>query len=99
MLSWRWILFLNLPITLFACFMTWREIHQPPVETEDDRIDYAGVVTISIGLVALLVALDQAPDDGWGAPIVLGCFAVAHRLALGVRRGRAPRGRHGAGPP
>ena len=76
-LSWRWILYLNLPIALFACFMTWREIHQPPVETEDDRIDYAGVVTISTGLVALLIALDEAPDSGWGAPLVLGCLAVS----------------------
>src|SRR6185436_3621343 len=32
LLSWRWIFFLNLPVTAFACFVTWREVHQPQPE-------------------------------------------------------------------
>jgi hypothetical protein len=42
------------------------EIHQPRPEVEDTRIDYGGIVTVSVGLVALLLAFDQAIDWGWG---------------------------------
>src|SRR5262249_32172499 len=32
-LSWRWTLFINVPIALIAMFVTWREVHQPRAET------------------------------------------------------------------
>ena len=40
LLSWRWIFFLNVPVTAFAVFVTLREIHQPRPEVEDtpDRL-------------------------------------------------------------
>ncbi len=63
-LDWRWIFILNVPIAAFAMFVTWRKVHQPQ-ELADERIDYAGMSTISAGLVLLLVALDQAVDWGW----------------------------------
>src|SRR4029078_12645527 len=66
LLSWRWIFFLNLPVSAFAAFVTWREIYQTPPEVPDTRIDYGGIVTVSVGLVALLVAFDQVIDWGWG---------------------------------
>ena len=43
-LSWRWTLFINVPIGLIAMFVTWREIHQPRGAGERERIDYAGIV-------------------------------------------------------
>src|SRR5215211_3148011 len=58
-LSWRWIFFLNLPIAAIACLVTWRNVHQRQ-ELERGGLDLAGVSTLSIGLVALLLALDQA---------------------------------------
>ena len=62
-LSWRWIFVVNVPIAAFAMFVTWRKVHQPEVLSKE-RIDYAGMATISAGLVLLLLALDQAVD--WG---------------------------------
>jgi EmrB/QacA subfamily drug resistance transporter len=76
LLSWRWIFFLNLPVAAFAMFITWREVHQPRVDIEDTRIDYAGVLTLSVGLVALLLAFDQALDWGWGDPRILFLIAL-----------------------
>jgi EmrB/QacA subfamily drug resistance transporter len=74
-LSWRWILFVNLPVAALACFATWRAIPaSPPAERE--RIDYPGIATISVGLVALLIALDQVTDWGWSDPRVLALFAL-----------------------
>jgi EmrB/QacA subfamily drug resistance transporter len=64
--GWRWILWLNVPICILAILITWREVHQPAEPSAGQRIDYAGIATLSIGLVALLFALDQATDWGWG---------------------------------
>jgi EmrB/QacA subfamily drug resistance transporter len=79
-LSWRWILFANLPIAAIACFATWRAI-PAGAEAERGRIDYPGIATISLGLVALLVALDQVTAWGWGDPRILALFAFC-ALAL-----------------
>jgi EmrB/QacA subfamily drug resistance transporter len=76
LLSWRWIFFLNVPVSAFAAFVTWREIHQPRPEVEDTRIDYGGIVTVSVGLVALLIAFDQVTDWGWGDPRIIGLLAL-----------------------
>jgi EmrB/QacA subfamily drug resistance transporter len=76
LLSWRWIFFLNLPVAAFAVFVTLREIKQDHPEVEDTRMDYAGIVTVSVGLVSLLLAFDQAIDWGWGDPRIIGLFAL-----------------------
>jgi EmrB/QacA subfamily drug resistance transporter len=75
LLSWRWIFFLNLPVSAFAAFVTWREIHQPRPEVEDTRIDYGGIVTVSVGLVSLLLAFDQVTDWGWTDPKIIALLA------------------------
>ena len=75
-ISWRAIFFLNLPVAGFAAAVTWAKIHQPGAGTRE-RIDYAGVLTLSLGLVMLLLALDQSAEWGWGDSRVLGMIAVA----------------------
>jgi len=89
LLSWRWIFFVNVPVAAFGVLATVVAIHQAEPEQNDRRIDYAGVATLSLGLVALLVALDQATDWGWGDPRIialllvcaamLACFAIIER--------------------
>jgi len=79
-LSWRWILFINLPIAAIACFAAWRAI-PATAGTGRERIDYPGIATISIGLVALLVALDQVTAWGWSDPRSLALLALS-ALAL-----------------
>src|SRR3954454_2255562 len=76
LLSWRWIFFLNLPVAAFAVFVTLREIRADHPEVEDTRMDYAGIVTVSVGLVALLLAFDQVIDWGWGDPRIIALLAV-----------------------
>jgi EmrB/QacA subfamily drug resistance transporter len=82
LLSWRWIFFFNVPVTAFAVIVTYLTVHQPKPETEDTRIDYGGIATISVGLVSLLVALDQVDDWGWGDPRILALLALAAVLIV-----------------
>jgi len=77
LLSWRWIFFLNVPVSAFAVLVTYRLVRVAEPEAEEQRIDYPGIATLSIGLVALLVALDQVDDWGWGDPRVIALLAIS----------------------
>ncbi|MFL5865481.1 MAG: MFS transporter [Thermoleophilaceae bacterium] len=74
--GWQWVLVLNLPVAAVACAATWYAIHQPTVEAEDHRIDYAGIASLTFGLIALLLALDQVTDWGLDDPRVVALFAT-----------------------
>lgn len=76
-LSWRWIFFLNVPIAVFAVAVTYWLVHVKEPEPGERRIDYAGITTLSIGLVSLLIALDQIADWGWSDPKVIAMLALA----------------------
>jgi EmrB/QacA subfamily drug resistance transporter len=79
--SWRWIFFLNVPIAAFAVAVVWSSVHLDDVADPDHRIDYTGITAISLGLVSLLIALDQVDDWGWGDPRVIGLLVIA---AVGI---------------
>jgi EmrB/QacA subfamily drug resistance transporter len=79
--SWRWIFFVNVPIAAFAVAVVWSSVHLTDPKDADHRIDYAGITAISVGLISLLIALDQVADWGWGDPRVLAMLAIA---AIGV---------------
>jgi EmrB/QacA subfamily drug resistance transporter len=79
-LSWRWIFFLNVPISVFAVTVTYFLVKVKEPEVGEQKIDYGGIAALSIGLVSLLIALDQVDDWGWGDPKVIGLLAVAALL-------------------
>jgi EmrB/QacA subfamily drug resistance transporter len=85
-LSWRWIFFLNVPIAAFAVLVTYYLVKVKEPEAAEQRIDYPGISTISIGLVSLLVALDQVDDWGWGDPKVVAMLALAAILIVAFVR-------------
>ena len=75
-LGWRWIFYLNLPIAAFAILVTWKVVARDTPTTVDRRLDYMGIATLSVGLLSLLLALDQGSDDGWTHPRILAQFAL-----------------------
>jgi EmrB/QacA subfamily drug resistance transporter len=75
-LSWRWVFFLNLPIAAFAMLVVWRAVPEERVDSADKRMDYRGVGVLSLGVVCVLVALDEGPSDGFGQPWIVGLLVV-----------------------
>jgi len=93
-LSWRWIFFLNVPISAFAVLVTYYLVHVKEPEPGDQRIDYAGIASLSIGLVALLIGLDQVADWGWSDPRVVGLLVLAAVLVAAFVPIERRAGRH-----
>ena len=81
-LSWRWIFFLNVPIAVFAVGVTWFLVHVKEPEPGERQIDYPGIAAISVGLVSLLIALDQIADWGWSDPRVIGLLVLAATMLI-----------------
>jgi EmrB/QacA subfamily drug resistance transporter len=81
-LSWRWIFFINLPVAAAAIAITRRGT---PESRDPDAagVDWAGVVTFSAALTALVLGLIRGNPDGWGSPAVVGCL-IASPLLIGA---------------
>ncbi len=76
LLSWRWIFLVNLPVCALAVLVTWRVVRRDRPEATSERVDYAGIIALSIGLMSLLLSLDLGIDVGWSNPEILGLWAL-----------------------
>ncbi len=81
-LGWRWIQFINVPIAVLVMLGVWRLIPISDIAPARLQIDYRGIVVFSAGLVALLVALDQASAWGWGDWRIIAGLGLAAALIV-----------------
>lgn len=83
--DWRWIFFINVPIAIGVSLAAARFVPASK-PTNKQRIDYAGAITITGGLMSLVYALAQAPSKGWDSATTLGFFGAAAVLlaAFGI---------------
>jgi EmrB/QacA subfamily drug resistance transporter len=94
-LSWRWILFVNVPIGVVAYVAARRYLPESRAELTHRHLDLAGAVTVTAGLVALVYAIVSTETNPWGSaqvllPLVLGVALIALFLFLQARVSRAP---------
>ncbi len=81
-LDWRWIFLVNLPIGAAALALTFLRLAESRDE-EASRVDWAGLVTLSGGLLALVFALLRGNTEGWSSALIVGLFAAAAVLLGG----------------
>jgi EmrB/QacA subfamily drug resistance transporter len=81
-LNYHWLFWLPLILTVLAAVAAVLVVPESPVRTPG-RISLLPAVLLSGWLVALLVALSEAPDWGWGSGRVLGLLAAAVVLSAG----------------
>ncbi|HEV7528564.1 MAG TPA: MFS transporter [Solirubrobacteraceae bacterium] len=75
--SWQSIFFLNLPVAVGAVVIALFAVRESRDETVERSVDVPGVLTLTIGLAALVLALVEGNEWGWGSPRELAMFAVA----------------------
>jgi EmrB/QacA subfamily drug resistance transporter len=78
--SWRLIFWLIVPLAVVALAVMAVSAPESRDETAEKRIDVPGVVTVTLGLTAVVLALVQGKQWGWGSASTLGVFAAG--LAL-----------------
>ena len=90
-LSWRWVLFVNVPIAVGAVLLAPRLVPESRDEREQGGFDLAGAFTVTAGLAVLIYALVDANDAGWGSTqtIVLLALAAALLVSFVVVESRA----------
>lgn len=82
-LGWRWLFFVGVPIGLVAVFVIARFLVLPH-EPRKAVIDHWGIVTMSLGITAVLLATSLGGTSfPWGSPLIIALFVVGAAL-LGV---------------
>jgi EmrB/QacA subfamily drug resistance transporter len=66
-LSWRWVLFVNVPIGLAAAAMAPSTLAESRGEDGVRSFDFPGAVTVTSGLALLVYAVVDAVNAGWGS--------------------------------
>src|SRR5690348_13800082 len=69
-LSWRWIFFVNIPIGVVAVFVGMRELRESS-DPQHSRLDPVGLVTLTSGLLCLILALIEGNGHGWSSTFIL----------------------------
>jgi EmrB/QacA subfamily drug resistance transporter len=64
--SWRWVMFVNVPIGLVVWFLGRRVIAETP--TQRGRFDVTGAVTSTLGMTGIVFGLVEAGTYGWSSP-------------------------------
>jgi EmrB/QacA subfamily drug resistance transporter len=70
-LSWRWVLFVNVPIGIAAAMLAPRLLLESRADDGTKGFDVPGAVTVTAGLALLVYAVVDAVNVGWGATSTL----------------------------
>ncbi len=79
--GWEWIFFVNVPIgigTVILATTQAGESHDP----EAKRLDWAGLITFSLSLFALIFGLLRGNAEGWGSGLIVGVLVASALLLL-----------------
>ncbi len=82
-LSWRWVLWINVPMALIAMLVAFWKVPADVAKGERLRNDYVGMIVLTKGLVALMIVVYQSAVWGWSSYKTIGFSALA-LLLLGA---------------
>ncbi|HWD55890.1 MAG TPA: MFS transporter [Acidimicrobiales bacterium] len=94
-LSWRWILFVNVPVGIVALVAARRYLPESRADMEHRHLDLAGAITVTGGLVAVVYALVRTETFSWGSgevllPLAVGVALLGIFIVLQARFSKAP---------
>src|SRR5579862_1844338 len=81
--SWRWIFYINVPISLVSLYLTYQFVEDPPYLSEErekakkERIDYIGLGLVALGVGFLQYVLDKGQEKDWfGSHLITTLFVI-----------------------
>jgi DHA2 family multidrug resistance protein len=69
--SWRWIFYINVPVSILSLYLTHRLVEDPPyLKKERQRqkglgVDYIGLGLVALGIASLQIFLDKGQELDW----------------------------------
>jgi len=63
--SWPWIFYINVPIGIAAAISSYIYINEPASTRRADKIDWAGIGLLMVGLGSLQTVLERGETDDW----------------------------------
>jgi EmrB/QacA subfamily drug resistance transporter len=78
--DWRLIFWINLPIAALGIAIILWAAPESRDESSEPTVDYPGLVTLSAGMFAVVLALIKADDWGWGSAPTIGLLAAGVAL-------------------
>ena len=79
--SWRWVLFVNVPIGLVVIALARNALTETP--SRNGHFDIGGALTSTTGVTALAYGFVRASTSGWGDLLTMASFAVGLVLMAG----------------
>ena len=86
-IQWRLIFLVSVPVGLVGTIWAYTKLHEV-ARRQHARLDWAGNITFSLGLIALMIAITYGIQPygghamGWTSPLVDACFAAAAVLLV-----------------
>jgi EmrB/QacA subfamily drug resistance transporter len=75
--SWRWVMFVSVPMALGALAMVWRGVAAGLAPTRTGRPDVLGAVLATAGLMLLVFGVVRTDHVSWTAPSTIAALAVS----------------------
>ena len=82
LLSWRWILFINVPIGVLVFIVARFAVQESRAEGERPTLDWTGALTVTGGLVALVYAIVSTDTHSWASPSVISYLVIGTVLII-----------------
>lgn len=80
LLSWRWILFINVPIGIAVIAVARFAVAESRGEGERPTLDWLGALSVTGGLVAIVYGVVSTDQHAWGSGTVLASLAAGVAL-------------------
>ncbi|MDQ3887207.1 MAG: MFS transporter, partial [Actinomycetota bacterium] len=74
--GWRWVFLVNVPVAAAALIVVAKVLNIPHTRREH-RIDWLGAAALAVGVVPLLLVVEQGQSWGWGSPRATLCYGIA----------------------
>ena len=80
-LSWRWIFLVNIPIGIAAVVLSAKQLRESS-DPDQSHLDPVGLVTLTGGLLALVLGLIEGNQRGWSSVFIVSLLTVAVLLLI-----------------
>ncbi len=72
--DWRWIFFVNIPFCVLGLYMVWQFVPESKDNQATRQLDLLGLLTLTVGMFCLVLAIIEGNEWGWTSAGILGLF-------------------------